>query len=71
LSNVKITKGQLMTVPQAAKKSGLAETTIRRYATKGYLEKHRIGQNVFVYYRELLRASWIADQKDLNTKERD
>ena len=60
-------KGQLMTIPQAAVKSGLSESAIRRYANKGYLEKHRIGQNVFIYYRELLRASWTAAQKDLNT----
>jgi len=59
-------KGQLMTIPQAAVKSGLSESTIRKYLSKGYLESHKISRNVFIYYRELLRASWTAAQKDLN-----
>ena len=66
MPNAKQSPGQLMTVKQASAQSGIAETTIRNYVSNGYLKSHKISHYTFVGYRDLLRANWIARQKDLN-----
>lgn len=56
-----MTKGPLVTITEAAQMGGIHRETIRKYIAAGYLETHMDG--FLVYYRDVLRASRIADQK--------
>lgn len=47
-----------MTLDDAAKAAGVHRRTIAAYIEKGYLQTH-LGGTV-VYYRDVLRASWMA-----------
>lgn len=47
-----------MTIGDAARKAGVHRETIRSYIEKGYLSTHMEG--MLVYYRDVLRASWVA-----------
>ena len=49
-----------MTIADAAKKAGIHRVTINSYIEKGYLETHMDGYMVF--YRDVLRASWMANE---------
>lgn len=57
-----MSKGPLMTRIQAANKAGVAHSVVNRYIQKGYLEPIVIDGYEFVYYRDVLRASWKAAQ---------
>lgn len=59
-----MSKGPLMTRIQAADKAGVAHSVVNRYIQKGDLEPIIIDGYEFVYYRDVLRASWKAAQKD-------
>lgn len=54
-------KGLLVTIDEAAKMGGIHKETVRKYIAAGYLETYLDG--ILVYYRDVLRASRIADQK--------
>jgi len=54
-------RGPLVTISEAAKMGGIHRETIRKYVATGYLETHLDG--ILVYYRDVLRASRIADEK--------
>jgi DNA-binding transcriptional MerR regulator len=54
-------RGPLVTISEAAKMGGIHRETIRKYVAAGYLETHLDG--ILVYYRDVLRASRIADEK--------
>lgn len=54
-------KGPLVTLEEAARMGSIHRETIRKYIVNGYLETHLEG--MMVYYRDVLRASRIADQK--------
>jgi hypothetical protein len=56
-----MSSGPLVTISDAAKMGGIHRETIRKYIAAGYLETHMDG--FMVYYRDVLRAAWIADQK--------
>lgn len=56
-----MTKGPLVTITEAAQMGGIHRETIRKYIAAGYLETHMDG--FMVYYRDVLRASRMADQK--------
>lgn len=51
-------KGPLMSISDAARKAGIHRVTINSYIEKGYLTTHMDG--FLVYYRDVLRASWMA-----------
>lgn len=53
-----MTNGPLMTLAEAANKAGIKRVTLNSYIEKGYLNTHVGG--MMVYYRDVLRASWIA-----------
>lgn len=57
-------KGPFITVRDAANLGGITINSINSYAEKGYLELHFNG--AMVYYRDVLRASWIAKQEHLS-----
>ena len=57
-----------MTRIKAAEKAGLSVSAIHNYIAKGYMEPIVIDGYEFVYYRDVLRASWIASQKDLSNR---
>lgn len=52
--------GPLVTIGEAAKMAGVHRVTINKYIEKGYLPTHMDG--FLVYYRDVLRASWMADE---------
>lgn len=52
--------GPLMSIGDAAKKAGIHRVTINSYIQKGYLNTYMDGY--LVYYRDVLRASWMAYQ---------
>ena len=56
-----MTTGPLVTISDAASMGGIHRETIRKYIADGYLETHMDG--FMVYYRDVLRASRIADKK--------
>lgn len=56
-----MSSGPLVTISDAAKMGGIHRETIRKYIAAGYLETYMDG--FLVYYRDVLRASRIADQK--------
>ncbi len=56
-----MTSGPLITITDAAKMGGIHRETIRKYIAAGYLETYMDGY--MVYYRDVLRASRIADEK--------
>ncbi len=56
-----MSSGPLVTISDAAKMGGIHRETIRKYIAAGYLETHMDG--FMVYYRDVLRASRIADEK--------
>jgi hypothetical protein len=56
-----MTTGPLVTISDAAVMGGIHRETIRKYIADGYLETHMEG--FMVYYRDVLRASRIADKK--------
>ena len=53
--------GPLVTISDAAKMGEIHRETIRKYIAAGYLETYMDGY--MVYYRDVLRASRIADEK--------
>lgn len=53
--------GPLVTISDAAKMGGIHRETIRKYIAAGYLKTHMDG--FMVYYRDVLRASRMADEK--------
>lgn len=55
-----------MTRIQAADKAEVAHSVVNRYIQKGYLETVVIDGYEFVYYRDVLKASWIASQNGNN-----
>jgi len=55
-----------MTRIQAANKAGINASTVNNYIQKGYLKPMIIDGYEFVYYRDVLRAAWKAEQKNLN-----
>lgn len=55
-------KGLLMSRIQAAKKAGVDPSVINKYVAKGYLEPIVLEGYEFVYYRDVLKASWKATQ---------
>lgn len=61
-----MSKGPLMTRIQAADKAEVAHSVVNRYIQKGYLETVVIDGYEFVYYRDVLKASWIASQNGNN-----
>jgi hypothetical protein len=56
-----MTNGPLVTISDAAKMGEIHRETIRKYIAAGYLETYMDGY--MVYYRDILRASRIADEK--------
>jgi DNA-binding transcriptional MerR regulator len=56
-----MSSGPLVTISDAAKMGGIHRETIRKYIAAGYLETYMDG--FMVYYRDVLRASRIADEK--------
>lgn len=58
-----MSKGQLVTLPQAAKMAGISEATIRRMISDGWIETYQIAGSRWLYYRDFLRASWEREQK--------
>lgn len=60
-----MTNGPLVTISDAAKMGGIHRETIRKYIAAGYLETYMDG--FMVYYRDVLRASRIADEKHKST----
>lgn len=61
-----MSKGPLMTRIQAAKKADIHAGTVNNYIQKGYLKPVILDGYEFVYYRDVLRAAWTAEQKNLN-----
>jgi hypothetical protein len=53
--------GPLVTIGDAARMGGIHRETIRKYIAAGELETHMEG--FMVYYRDVLRASRVADVK--------
>ena len=53
-----MSRGSLLPIADAARKAGIHRVTINSYIEKGYLETHLDGY--MVYYRDVLRASWMA-----------
>jgi len=54
-------RGRLMRKFEAAKRGGISPETIDTYIAKGYLERiDGPSRAIYVYYRDLLRASWIS-----------
>lgn len=54
-------RGRLMRKYEAAKKAEISPDTIKSYINKGYLEGiYGPKRVIFVYYRDLLRASWMS-----------
>jgi len=53
--------GPLLLIQDAARKGGIHKATIYAYIKNGYLTTHLDG--AMVYYRDVLRASRIADEK--------
>lgn len=54
-------RGALMRKYEAAKRGGISPETIDAYIKKGYLERINGPRNIiFIYYRDLLRASWMS-----------
>jgi len=60
-----MSSGPLVTISDAAKMGEIHRETIRKYIAAGYLETYMDG--FMVYYRDVLRASRIADQKHKET----
>lgn len=56
-----MTNGPLVTISDAAKMGGIHRETIRKYIAAGYLQTYMDG--FMVYYRDVLRASRVADEK--------
>jgi hypothetical protein len=56
-----MTTGPLVTIGDAARMGGIHRETVRKYISDGTLETHMDG--FMVYYRDVLRASRIADKK--------
>ena len=56
-----MSNGPLVTISDAAKMGEIHRETIRKYIAAGYLETYMDG--FMVYYRDVLRASRIADDK--------
>jgi hypothetical protein len=56
-----MSNGPLVTISDAAKIGEIHRETIRKYIAAGYLETYMDGY--MVYYRDVLRASKIADEK--------
>jgi DNA-binding transcriptional MerR regulator len=56
-----MSNGPLVTIGDAAKMGNIHRETIRKYIEAGYLKTYMDG--FMVYYRDVLRASRIADQK--------
>lgn len=50
-----------MTIGDAARKASVHRVTVNAYIEKGYLPTYLDG--TMVYYRDLLRASWMAAQE--------
>lgn len=62
-------KGPLVTINDAAKMAEIHKATISKYVQEGWLDLQFEG--TMVYYRDLLRASWIAKQNQMkNAKNR-
>ena len=55
-------KGELLPTKDAAKKADISMNTLKSYKENGHLECINIDGYEFVYYRDLLRASWKAKQ---------
>ncbi len=60
-----MTKGPLVTIDEAARLGGVSKETIRIYIKTGQLQTHVNG--LMVYYRDLLRASWVAKQRHISS----
>lgn len=60
-----MTNGPLVTISDAAKMGEIHRETIRKYIAAGYLQTYMDG--TMVYYRDVLRASRIADEKHKST----
>ena len=58
-------KGPLVTIDDAAQMGGIHRETVRKYIASGTLETYMDG--FMVYYRDVLRASRIADEKHKST----
>jgi DNA-binding transcriptional MerR regulator len=55
-----INKGPFLPVKEAVKMAGINIQSLRNYEARGYLELHFAGG--MVYYRDLLKAAWRAQQ---------
>lgn len=53
-------KGPLLLINEAVEMAGITRYTLTKYVKAGYLDLQFGGE--MVYYRDLLRASWVAKQ---------
>jgi excisionase family DNA binding protein len=51
-------KGELLSVKDAAERAQISESTMKRLIQNGYVDAIKIGTVRFVYYRDLLRGAW-------------
>ena len=51
-------KGELLSVKDAAEKAQISESTMKRLIQHGYVDAIKIGTVRFVHYRDLLRGAW-------------
>ena len=58
-----MSRGQLMTPKMAADAAGITGATVKVYINKGLLKTIDVAGYEFVYYRDVLRASWTAKQQ--------
>lgn len=54
-----------MSIKQAAEKGGITTASLLAYIKNGYLKTHNIAGYEFVYYRDVLKASWTAKQEQI------
>jgi phage pi2 protein 07 len=57
------TAGPMMSLDDACEKAGISKATLYNYVNQGHLELQFDGG--VVYYRDLLRASWLAKQNQM------
>jgi hypothetical protein len=57
------TSGPLLSLEDACKMANITKTSLYSYVSLGYLKLEFDGG--MVYYRDLLRASWIAKQNQI------
>lgn len=55
--------GPLMSLDDATRLAGITKSTLHNYVNQGHLQLQFEGG--MVYYRDLLRASWLAKQNQM------